>query len=405
MKFQHRYLLFVYSSFMLIALMAGCKYDVAEPMWERPYTAPATPTITRVEPTSAALAGDNYIKVYGTDLVQGGDSTLVYFGSTQVDVLTMTPELLVIRRPGLAIDSCSIKIVPRKALVAAKYGPYKITNVISKHGNFLENLALSNTMLDAAGNLYVCETVTRKIWKVSPDGQQKDTMNTRAARVVTDAFFGPDGNMYYLGNNRIIDKVDVTTKNITARWTQLPSGKSVKFADMATNGYFYTAGIRTDLLAVSFASPSTVKAAGVYSADEVLAIKVNNGFVYVAWRTGTSPAKVSRHSINADGTVGTKETLVDLVNFPAYSSSLITSISFDVNGNMFLSLDDANSNSLLKVDATTRTPDVFYKGIIPKNCKKALFGKQNYMYVLIGDDTTKEEWTVYKVDMGVNGAQ
>ncbi|MDP3683268.1 MAG: IPT/TIG domain-containing protein, partial [Ignavibacteria bacterium] len=160
MKNKHQYLAFLLCAVASFAFIAGCKYDIAEPMWDRPYTAPVTPKINSVNPASIAKAGDNYIRIFGENLAQGDDSTEVYFGSNPVDVLYMSKDTIIIRRPGLVIDSCTIKVVPRKALVEAKYGPYQITQVIEQYGNFLEkDHGLNSLVIDDAENLYVFDSL------------------------------------------------------------------------------------------------------------------------------------------------------------------------------------------------------------------------------------------------------
>jgi len=403
MKNKSQYLAFLLFAISTFAFIAGCKYDIAEPMWDRPYTAPATPKINSVNPASIAKAGDNYIRIYGENLVQGDDSTDVYFGGNKVDVLYMSKDSLVIRRPGLVLDTCTINVAPRKALVEAKYGPYQITKVIDRYGNFLENQALNTLLADNAENLYVF-TLSKTLYKCTPTGQ-KDSL-TSALRTVTDALLGPDGNIYYFGDSRIIDRINLIT-NTTARWTQLPAvsgfNRAVKCGDIAANGYMYVGGNKTDLLGVNFNTPATIKPAGIYTAatDDIVSIRVHNGYVYVASRTTIGPVKIARHIINADGTVGVEELILDLNDFPDYATALVTSINFDINGTMYLSLDD--QNSLLIIDQATNKPDVFYKGLIRPYCKKAVYGKQNFMYLITGDGAKGEEWTIYRVDMGANG--
>ncbi|HVO72918.1 MAG TPA: hypothetical protein VMT35_02775, partial [Ignavibacteriaceae bacterium] len=45
-------------------LISGCKIDVADPVWERPFTNPSTPKITEVIPAQA-IAGVNIITIIG----------------------------------------------------------------------------------------------------------------------------------------------------------------------------------------------------------------------------------------------------------------------------------------------------------------------------------------------------
>lgn len=390
---------FLIISLLIIAAMkffTGCKYDVAEPMWDKEFPEAPTPAITQVNPPQAT-PGINTITIQGTNLDVNG--TMVFFDNITADIVSSSPTKIIVRRPNLVTDSSYIKVVPNQALIVAKYGPYKIDKVLDRYGSFLDNLQLSALAVDKNENLYVVEAASRNIVKVTPDGQK--SIIGLATRPPTDVKIGPDEKLYMPGNNRSIDIVDLNTGEVK-EWLRLPAGKVVRFGDFDANGYFYTGGTRTDLVII--APDLSVKSAGVYTTDEILAIRVFNGYVYVASRkAGTQEsAKIWRHPIDGSGNVGTRELVLDLSTNSEFSSRLIRGLVFSENGIMFIATD--SSNPILIFDPASNQLDYFYKSILPPYCKNFYWGNGTFLYLIIGDTAAGQEWTVYRVNMGSKSA-
>ena len=185
----------------LLALYS-CKYDVTEPLWDKPYQEPPTPSITSVQP-SAAIAGVNYITISGINFINVQDSA-VYFGTTQTQVISASETEVVVRRPKIYGDSLEIKVIPTETLVAAKYDqPYTVDRVIYEYGEYVMGTALNAVFTDDMNNLYVIFDVAgaRNIDKITPEGE-KTTLAVQATRKVSDPVFGPDGRVYLIGDNR-----------------------------------------------------------------------------------------------------------------------------------------------------------------------------------------------------------
>jgi hypothetical protein len=265
---------------------------------------------------------------------------------------------------------------------------------VEQYGGFRDNFALSTIAVDQAENLYVVETGSRNIVKVTPDGGR--TVLAQVTRAPTDASIGPDGRLYLPGNNREILVVNVTT-GIVSRWIQLPAGKVVRFGDFDDNGYFYTGGVRTDLMIV--APDLTNRAAGVYATAEIIAIRVYNGYVYVATReSATGPATIWRHSLDATGNLGPQEMMIDM-NTTAFASRTVRAIMFSVNGTIYLATDAPDP--ILIVNPATKNVEIFYKGILSSYCKHFCWGNGNYFYMISGDTNLGQVWTVYQVNAGI----
>jgi hypothetical protein len=146
-----------------------------------------------------------------------------------------------------------------------------------------------------------------------------------------------------------------------------------------------------------------VKTPGSYASDDILAIRVYNGYVYVASRTyGTqNPVKIWRNQIIADN-LGAQELVLDFGATGEFSSRVVNDIAFSSDGVMFVATD--GDDPILSFDISNQKMDIYYKGIVSPYCKRLAWGKANYLYLINGDATAGQTWTVYRLDMGIAGA-
>lgn len=409
---SHKFLLIVL--FLAIPVfVAGCKYKVTEPLWNQPYTTPPSPTITSIDPPSEAKAGVNTITIHGHNLVVSvpdtltPDSTVVYFGSVAATIINADSSSIVVNRPNTT-GTDTIKVVPHNAISVATYGPYTVDAVVEQYGGFLQNLQLGAIAVDNSENLYVMESIKKLVHKVTPDGNNVVLGGGTLATSFQpfDASIGPDGNLYVTENNRSIDSINVGAET-RARWVQMPSGKVVRFGDFDTGGHFYTGGVRTDLCILP-PNPSTsssgVKFAGSYATDEILAIRVYGGYVYVASQPyGTQdPATIWRNQILSDG-VGPREKVLDM-SATQFGAVPITGLAFSSTGTMVIATH--SQYPLLMVDQSSGAVTEVYRGIIPAYGGGIAWSKSStYLYLITGDTDTGQTWTVYRVDMGITGGK
>jgi hypothetical protein len=309
-------------------------------------------------------------------------------------------------------------VVPNKALLPAKMSPYAIDLVSSPYGAFIDNVQFSVAVMDSLENLYLVATATRLTTKVTPDGQ-KSVFATPASQVPTDGRIGPDGNLYLLNKTRKIDVVNLQTGSVTlmplpTTGNNLPSGKVVGFGDFDASGYFYTGGVRTGIVVIP---PNLiVPTATLYTADNIMGIRVFNGYLYVLVKaaSGSPSLAINRHQIGANGTLGAQEIWLNLDNTIAASPTIsIKSMAFSANGTLYLCNNVSGStstttnpnsiNPVFIVDPTTKNVDYLYKGIIPaygsQFCVHST-GLVTYLYIITGDGTSTQKYNVYQVNLG-----
>jgi hypothetical protein len=366
-------------------------------MWDKPAAGTAAPVITQIVPADSAAAGVNTITIQGQNFADVQSDNLVYFGNVSANIISSTSTAIMVLRPNLTIDTCTVSLVSNNALVVAKKGPYKVTRVIERFGALVENLQMNAVAIDNAENVYVIEGVAPfSVFKITPSGD-KTTIGV-VTRAPSDAKIGPNGNLYYFNsifpNTKEIHMVNVNTGRDSLWYTMSPV-KNVITGDFASNGYLYTGGRRSGIVVVR--PNRTQRADGYYPTDTIQSVRVFDNYLYVAIRSG-----IWRHSIIDTSLVGAPEPVLDLTH-GIFTSHLVKAFSFSADGSkMYIGSD--SPDPILVVDMATKTAEILYKGIIPNNCKHLCLGTK--MYAAIGSNTVTPavEFTVYRIDVGVSGA-
>lgn len=393
-------------SFVVILLLlagiisiTGCKYDVAEPPWDGPFEFGQNPIITQIVP-EAATPGVNTITIMGANF-DGVLNNGVLFDGHPAEIIQKTSTTITIRRPTYISESAVLKLNSAAGDSVVRYNkPYRIDPVFREYGTFIENLQLGAIAVDAQENVYAMdiESLPKRILKTTSDDL---TINVGTfTRIPYDARFGPDGRLYLTERNSRIEVYDPTTEE-TSVWVRVPgSGKLMAYGDFDTDGYFYCGGPRTGLDVVS--PDSTFMETGYYTDDEIIAVRRNSDFLYVVVLADSS-AKIYRHTLDGNGTVGAQELFLDFAADAGLASAgEVTAISFSSDGKMYVSVN--STNSMLVVDVATKQWDIFYKDILPPYCVQFSWGSMDYLYLINGNTDVGEQWKVYRVDVGATAA-
>jgi hypothetical protein len=326
--------------------------------------------------------------------------------------------------------------------MAVKYSPYVLDSAWERYGTFIDNTSLGAIAVDSVENVYVLSSVSPyKISKVAPGGAMTtftpSFVSPALSRATADVKIH-NGIVYLLGAGtkvqtgmRDVQVLDLTTNQITRAY-RVPnagtgpggSGGGVNFGDFDSYGNFYVGGNTTDLCVVPPNPPAlpTVKAAGNYLADEILAVRVFNGNgvsnVYVASRpsSGATPIKIYKHSIDAAGNLGAQTLVLDLAT-TAFASRKIKGLTISSNGILFIVTEAADP--ILVFDPVNNSIDYFYKNLISHVIttttqtaywfgKQACWGTGNNMYMIANDTTSASDdafkWNVMKIKMGTAGS-
>ncbi len=417
MKFNRYVIIASLMIVVIMAIMSGCKYDVAEPLWDKPYTSSAAPTISLITP-SAATGGFNTITITGQNFAS--DSTHVYVSKmngdksvVEAEILSASSTSITIRRPNIYSDSCRISVVSPNALLVAKsdtaraIGPYKISQVSELYGGFLDNTLLSAITMDNAGNIYVVATnKNHPVIKVSPNGDRVSIGNVGAATNTSDIRISPDGKSLIIFGSALSKylSLDLNGADTGAVQWYKKSTKAVKFGDFDANGILYSGGIKNGGDLIIMLPDSSFKSSGKYTSNDIIqGIRVFNGYVYVidsSTASGYPLRAVYRNQILGNGDIGSSELVVDLS-----SQAPITGITFSSDGT-YMYLGTNGTNGLLVVTMATQTIDILYKGIVPSYVLGITSSPgSNYLYLVCGNAAVQNNpYVAYQIDIGTPGA-
>ena len=387
----------------LLAIMSGCKYDIAEPTWKDPYTPPGSPTISGIAPVTGTeiKAGANLITISGTGF--SDLANLVYFNKLAPEVISNSATSIVVRRPNLVTDSCVIMVVSGGAYLTAKTSQYKIDEVVSRFALLTDaTTSLGAITTDNAGNVYLVENNTsHTVFKILPAGDMT-SIGVAGTAPVTDVKVTPDGKrvIMLVGQPRVIGlRIDGSDSAGVVGAKKPP--KSVKCGDYDQNGYFYLGGKGSDLIVM--APDSTFKSTGLYaSSHTITGIRVFGNYLYVVDTTSSSRA-INRHSIDQNGNVGVGQSILDLTQNPLTSGTTVTNITFSGDGAMMY-ICTTGLNGLLVMDMASGKIDVMYKNIAPSYGIQITSGPaSNYVYMIDGNSSTAKYY-LHRINVGVPGA-
>jgi len=373
----------------LIATMTGCKYDVADPQWDKPAAAGATPAITGVNPAQA-VAGVNKITITGNNFADSLSNNIVYFDNVSATIVGGSATSLTVLRPNIVGDATTIKVVCTGALVVAKYNPYKVTSVMNK---FVSTAAQIDAIeIDKSENLYFADRISSDIYQVTPSGSRKIVGN--AGTIVNDMKFAPSGKLLIVSQGTSeIDQLDITTGN-RMPWVYLVS--RLGFCDFDANGNFYVGGVNRSLYVVR-PDTSRITVSG-YNGDNIICLRVYNGYVYIL----TATSVIWRNQIlNATGSLAAREKVLDLsgAGFPVSPQK----IAFSASGLLYIASTDTVQRTVVTYDLSSAKLEPLYKGIIPSSTPvRFVWGTGNLFYLLTL--TSDAKYDILRIDAGTTGA-
>jgi hypothetical protein len=394
-------------------LITSCEYDVAEPQWDKEYTLAPSPVISGVEPAGEAAPGVNTITIRGERFIGIPVNNGVYFEIPETttvlaEILEMTPTSITVRRPNLVTQSANIKINSDSGGVVVKFGPYKIDPVITPFGSFVEyGVALGGIDIDNSGNIFVAKGGTAPfiIYKVTADGQKTNLADSLPRPDISSPPSGaPIGvtlsndYLYLFRAHRHIQRVNTVTGIVTS-YHHLKTNRQLRVGTFDSNGYLYAGGNKVGLWVIAPDSTSEERT-DLYqtNADTMWAMHVYNNYLYIALGSADGHAIV-RHSIGSAGSLGPKE---QVLNVGQFTTSIINDFAIASDGKIYLSID--GDDSFIVYDPAATSFDYFYKDITPPYCKQFGWGAGNYIYMISGNITPAQNWTVYQVDMGITSA-
>jgi len=386
---------FFLSLFLLLMLSLGCEYDGPDPVWSPDYSNGSSPTISRVEPANSMAAmtitiiGDNFSPIM--------ENNSVYINGEKVGLKSASKTEIVIYRPSITGDSLIMKVVVKGAFSIAESGPYKIEQMINSLDAFGQTDDVRTIAIDADGNIYA---VSRKIiYKVTPEGVETE-WGSFAGRISLIRS-GPDGYLYVQKfNSNSFSRVPPEGGDLV-NFVSLP--KKSTFFDFDSYGNIFLGGDESGIVLVK--PDKSAAALGIYDAFNIKALRVFEGYIYVAAEytgedTGIPAEAIWKTKIlNQNGDIEGREPVFDWTNSGEYAESEILDITFSLDGDMYIGTD--YSNPVLIVHKDGRTEPLYY-GLLLSPATNLVWGNGNFLYINRG--AAYEAVQVVAVEMGKPGA-
>ncbi len=382
----------------LMIVMISCEYDVAQPAWNEDNSNLLVPVIDRIEPADSAVAGVNYITIYGEDFASTLENNHVYFSNVEVDVVSGNDSTLKVYRPDIVDDDITIKVNSYEADVVASYDqPYKVTSVLGRFGSFAENAQIAAMRINN-DIMYVAMQTPVLIYQISAQGD-KTFIDTASVKAPVDITLSPNNEMVFMSNFRRIYKTNLNeTELVVDEWIDSGSGDYVVTGDYDQWGNFYFGGRKTDLRVVTSIEDSTGQHTDLYGNNEIFYMRIYGDYIYVL--AENPELGIRRHQLHSDGTVDAGELLLTWADTVEFAELTPKTFTLSEDGILYVGVEGEGAGTILSYDTNTETFDVLYKNIIPSYAVHLDWGPGQYLYMLLGGD----EWNILEIDMGTERA-
>jgi len=353
-----------------IFLLFGCEYDRPGSLFEPGNGAPK-PLITSVNPP-AGENGITRITISGENFLVQPQANFIYFGTKAGTILSAQTNQLLVERPIDIAGSFMVKVVTREAFDFTEFGPYDLEAGIIQFGRKAKYNAIA---ADEEGNLFA--EIDNIVYRISLSGEISE-FGTIAFRS-TCMRFGSDGYLYILRReNRDLHRI-APGGGASERYTRI--AKRVSYLDLGPDGTIYAGSLTEGLFITSADGSRSVEAPGYLNTFAIRAMRVYEGFVYVAADTITNATDKAytalfKHEIQ-DTTLGERQLLLSWKNSGIYAGSVLYDFIFSEDGTMILATDHENPLLRLQADGSI-TP--LYSGTLKGPVTQLAWGKSNYMY-------------------------
>lgn len=344
------------------------------------------PIITEVSPTDSAFAGADIVYIHGNNFSSNPDDVMVFFNSDLGEILEANDTLLTVSPPSLIADSITIKVAVQGAYLFAEHSPYKLYPRIVNYGvfDFFQESVYGMT-IDSEDNLLLGLSAGQSISieKLLPPAGERihqyiNLTPYNLGIVPKCLILGSEQNIYFTdGGNPYLIQINLNTGGLG--YAVLPGLVSAMDFDMHGNLFAGGSGkavyLITPEMSASVAMP--------YEDINITALRVFDNHVYVGGKyTGEDtlipPVGIWKNEILSESGVLGESTLVLDWTLESNTNGYVTGLTFDIEGNLFVSSDDGYGVMVLTVNDIL---EPYYPKIISAPITKIEWGTDNYLYL------------------------
>ena len=397
--------------FIFTIVFNSCENEYPPSIWDPNYSRNPDPVITTVLPAQDAFAGIDEITISGQNFSSVLEENLVYFDGVLSENISATPEQLVVKAPNLVSDSILIQIAVRGAVEFAEFKPYSLQSAILIVGDFNENddaYAIEYNPADTS--LYVSliqdnKGGKNKIVRISADNERHDYSKTLLDKA-SAMRFGPDGSLFYLNALNVLCRVPPGGEDpATAAQIFAILPDAAYDLDLDGDNNIYCAGSGSDIYRIKSDDGGNILTAATYESVNIRAVRVYDGYVYVAGKySGTDPTVpaqgIWRNEItSADGELGDNEVYYDWAD-AGYPNSEINTLTFSLDGNAYIG---TNGEEVIVVLEPGGTIAPLYPGVLSPRTYYLTWSDDIFLYSN-RRGLTAEEREILKINVLEEGA-
>ena len=253
--------------------------------------------------------------------------------------------------------------------------------------------------VDNTENLYA--DIDKVIYKINPHGELSAIATIEF--ISSEMRIGAGGDLFIQKrDNRDLYRIPITG-GTPERFTRIR--KRVSKFDFDENGYIYSGGNKYGLFVTTPDGVTSTQIEDYENFYKINAVRVYNGFLYIAADTLTNdPAysfsRIYKLQLLGNGNLGDKIEVFNWANAGSHSESMINDITFSQDGYLYVATDYSNPILIIHPDGSTET---IYEGLLASPLTKICWGNGNYLYINWAG-RTDEESGIYRIIMGKKGA-
>lgn len=380
----------------LLAFLVGCENDTTPSLFDPNIPQKPNPIISSILPADSALAGVGELTIRGQNFSAKPAENIVLFNTDPAVVLAASSTELKIKTPNVVANSIPIKI---SVLGAELYTPavwYKLNPAAVFFGD-LKNpgqdvVKAFGIDVDLNGNVYV-STESNTIKKVAPDGRVT-VVKSNATFIRANALKVGPGNILYATNAvaRLRRISTIAPDGTESVFVSLPGNP--QDLDFDANGNIWVT-VDTDVYLVK---PDKTAARVDGYPVTLAALRVYDGYVYVAGKNAaTGEQKIWRSQIQGE-TLGAKEVILDVAAASWLTGGNVLSLAFSADGEMYLGTNHPDGMFVLRPDGSH---EVLYPGLFAPAIYALSWGEGNLLFAVQQLNNTSN---LIKIDAGEKGA-
>ena len=319
----------------LAIVISGCEKSATPSLYvdDEPADRP-NPVVTGVEPADAGLAGIGTVTIHGNNFSTVMDENLVFFGKDRATVVSANANQIVVSTPNIIADSLELKVAVVGAFGFSNIMRYSLQNAILPYGIYGPGSEqLFGITIDKDENLYVSIT-PRRIDRVSVDTTEVSFATSTGVIKADNMRIGPNGNLYFVRKTNRLYRLQSGSTTSETYLSNMPDNNYD--LDFDATGFMYIAGEGDNITSVD--SDGNFQTVADYPGIFIKALRVYNGYVYVAGTTPDTLEKVWRNPINVPGNLGPSEEVFNLTSALGANIEIFT-MTFDETGNMYLGMN------------------------------------------------------------------